>query len=163
MHRVRFWVLIIFFTSFGCAHAQTFEKKEEVYAPVEASLCHINQKVASHFLISGVPDGFNEAQYKGTVKEICNSNPVCLSQAQEIFDSYGVSARKIDDMFSLMLCDKEMKWKVMEDFSCNNRTLTTLNKPVSASKRLAVFSCRCSTRQPVFNALCHSSINHLFS
>jgi hypothetical protein len=24
-------------------------------------------------------------------------------------------------MFTVMLCDKELKWKIMEDFSCNNR------------------------------------------
>lgn len=111
--------LLVAFVGFVYA-TETVEKKEGIYAPVEASLCHINQKVASHFLASGVPDGFNEAQYKAAVKEVCYSNPVCKSQAQTIFDSYGVSARKIDDMFSVMVCDKEMKWKIMEDFSCNN-------------------------------------------
>jgi hypothetical protein len=90
------------------------------FAPVEASLAHINQKVASHYLSSGVPDGFNEAQYKNVVKEVCYSNPSCKSQAEVIFKDYGIRARKIDEMFSVMLCDKDMKWKVMEDFSCNN-------------------------------------------
>jgi hypothetical protein len=42
------------------------------------------------------------------------------SQAEDIFNSYGVDARKIDDMFSVMLCDKGMKQKILEDFSCNN-------------------------------------------
>jgi hypothetical protein len=119
MHKLRFWVFSLLIVFFGCTHAQTIEKKEEIYAPLEASLCNINQKVASHFLVSDIPDGFNAAQYKAAVQEICHANPVCKSQAQEIFDSYGVSARKVDDMFSVMLCDKEMKRKVMEDFSCN--------------------------------------------
>lgn len=120
--RIRRFLLLILLVAFvGCAHApESVEKKEGIYAPVEASLCHMNQKVVSHFLTSGVPDGFNGAQYKAAVEEVCYSNPVCKSQAQAIFDSYGVSARKIDDIFSVMLCDKEMKWKVMEDFSCNN-------------------------------------------
>jgi hypothetical protein len=121
MRTVRFLVIILLVSFAGCVHAtEPVEKKEGTYAPVEASLCHINQKVASHFLISGIPDGFNEAQYKEAVKEICYSNPVCKSQAETIFNSYGISVRKIDDMFSVMLCDKEMNWKIMEDFSCNN-------------------------------------------
>jgi hypothetical protein len=60
----------------NCAYAQSVEKKESIYAPLEASLCHINQKVASHFLIAGIPDGFNETQYKSAVNEVCSSNPV---------------------------------------------------------------------------------------
>lgn len=121
MRTNRFLIVILLLAFVSCVHAtEPIEKKEDIYAPVEASLRNINQKVASHFLISGVPDGFNEAQYKAAVKEVCHSNPVCKSQAETIFDSYGIDARKIDDMFSMMLCDKEMNWKIMEDFSCNN-------------------------------------------
>jgi len=116
-----FLIVILLFGLVSCVHAtESVEKKEAIYAPVEASLCQINQRVASHFLISSIPDGFNEAQYRAAVIEVCHSNPVCKSRAETIFDSYGVDARKIDDMFSVMLCDKEMKWKIMEDFSCNN-------------------------------------------
>jgi hypothetical protein len=105
----------------SCTNAtNSMAKKESLYAPVEASLCNIDQKVANHFLITGVPEGFNRSQYETAVKEVCYSNPSCKSQAQAIFDSYGVDARKIDDMFSVMLCDKEMKYKIMEHFSCNN-------------------------------------------
>ena len=121
MRRGRFLVVILLLAFTSCAHVtEPVEKKEGTYAPVEPSLCHINQKVASHFLINGIPDGFNEAQYEAAVKEVCYSNPVCKSRAETIFDSYEIDARKIDDMFSVMLCDKETKWKIMEDFSCNN-------------------------------------------
>ena len=121
MRTNRFFIVILPLVFVSCVHAtEPIEKKEDIYAPVEVSLFQINQKVTSHFLISGIPDGFNEAQYKAAVKEVCYSNPVCKSRAEAIFDSYGVDARKIDDMFSVMLCDKEMKWKIMEDFSCNN-------------------------------------------
>jgi hypothetical protein len=117
----RFLIVILLFAFVSCIHAtESLEKKEDIYAPVGASLCQINQKVASHFLISGIPDGFNEAQYKTAVREVCYSNPVCKSRAETIFDSYGIDARKIDDVFSVMLCDKGMNWKIMEDFSCNN-------------------------------------------
>lgn len=111
-------ILLVIITN--CAYAGSVEKKEGIYAPVEASLCHLNQKVASHFLTTGIPEGFDEVQYKKAVQEVCYSNPICKSQSQAIFESYGVSARKADDMFSVMLCDKEKKWKIMEDFSCNN-------------------------------------------
>jgi hypothetical protein len=121
MHGNRFLVLILSIFLVGCVYGtESIEKKESAYAPVEMSLCQINQKVASHYLVSGIPDGFNEAQYKAAVNEVCHSNPECLSKAKEIFDSYGVDARKVDDMFTVMLCDKEMKWKIMEDFSCDN-------------------------------------------
>ena len=121
MRTNRFLIVILLLAFISCVHAtESVEKKEDIYAPVEASLTHINQKVTSHFLISGIPDGFNEARFKAAVEEVCHSNPVCKSRAETIFNSYGVDARKIDDMFSVMLCDKEMKWKIMEDFSCNN-------------------------------------------
>lgn len=117
----RILIVLLLLAFVSCVHAtESVEKKEDIYAPVEASLCQINQKVASYFLISGIPAGFNAAQYKAAVEEVCHSNPVCKSRAETIFNSYGVDARKIDDMFSVMICDKEMKWKIMEDFSCNN-------------------------------------------
>jgi hypothetical protein len=120
MNTRHFLGFILLFVIANCAYAQSFEKKEGIYAPIEASLSHVNQKVASHFLITDIPDGFNEDQYKKAVQEVCYSNPICKSQSQAIFDSYGVSARKVGDMFSVMICDKENKWKIMEDFSCNN-------------------------------------------
>jgi hypothetical protein len=113
-------IALFLFVLVNCAYAQSVEKKESMYAPIEVSLCQINQKVASHFLTTGIPDGFNETQFKSAVNEVCSSNPVCMSQSREIFDSYGIRVRKIDDMFSVMLCDKEMKRKILEDFSCNN-------------------------------------------
>ncbi|MBI5634970.1 MAG: hypothetical protein HZA15_15995 [Nitrospirae bacterium] len=110
-------LLIILVAS--CAPAPLI-KKEETYAPIEASLAHINQKVAGHFLDSGVPDGFDAVQYRAAIEQVCFPNPYCKTQAVGIFDSFGIKARKVDDMFSVMLCDKDLKWKIMEDFSCNN-------------------------------------------
>ncbi|NTU41619.1 MAG: hypothetical protein HGA78_00910 [Nitrospirales bacterium] len=104
----------------GCTPAPLVAK-EDAYAPIEASLSHINQKVAGHFLESGVPDGFNSSRYRAAVEEVCFPSPACKAQAEEIFSSFSVSARKVDNMFSVMLCDKEQIRKVMEDFSCNNR------------------------------------------
>lgn len=115
------YLLMCIFTLVCCAPiTQKAEKDDMLYAPMAASLCFINQKVEGHFLVSGIPDNFNEAQYKTAVQDVCYPIPTCKAQAQDIFDNYGIRARKIDDMFSIMLCDKEMKNKIMEDFSCNN-------------------------------------------
>jgi hypothetical protein len=112
-------ILLIILTS--CAHiTEPTERREIDYASVEASLCNIDQKVKSHYLSSDIPDGFNESQYEAVVNEICSSNPVCISQIQEIFASYGVRARKVDSTFTVMLCDKDLSRKVMEDFGCNS-------------------------------------------
>ena len=104
----------------GACAPEPLIKKEETYAPIEASLSHINQKVSGHFVDSGIPDGFDAVQYKAAVEQVCFPNPYCRTQAVGIFDSFGIKARKVDDMFTVMLCDKELQWKVMEDFSCNN-------------------------------------------
>ena len=120
MEARRFFIIGFLIVLVGCIQvARPAAEMASTYAPVESSLTHINQKVASH-LIRGIPDTFDKDKYMMTIDEICRSNPECLSEAKTIFDSYGVKVRKVDDMFSVMLCDKEMKWKVMEDFSCNN-------------------------------------------
>lgn len=113
--------LLFVFALVSCAPiTQKAEKDDLLYAPVAASLCFINQKVEGHLLVSGIPDGFNEAQYRAAVEEVCYPAPACKTQAQDIFSNYSVQARKIDDMFSVMLCDKLINYKIMEDFSCNN-------------------------------------------
>lgn len=126
--QVKNFLLLLFLCALvSCAYTQSTEKKDEIYAPVEASICHLNQKVASYFLTTEIPDDFNETQYKKVVEEVCNRNSSCQVQAQTVFDSYAISVRKISDMFSVMICDKEMKWKIMEDFSCNNMRVEIQN------------------------------------
>ena len=116
-----FYLIAMLFILAGCAHVtQSLKEKEEIYPPVEASLTLLNQKVKSHFLVDGLPDSFDADRYRDALQEICRTNPECLSQANTIFDGYKVSARKVDDMLSVMLCDKEKDWKILEDFSCNN-------------------------------------------
>ena len=120
MNARRLFIIGFLLVLVGCAHtAKLGIEMADTYAPVEASLTHINQKVASH-LIRGIPDKFDKDEYMTAINEVCRTNPVCLSEAKTIFDSYGVKVRKVDDVFSVMLCDKDGHWKVMEDFSCNN-------------------------------------------
>ena len=128
MNAKLFLIIILLVGCTGCVYAeQSIEQKENIYAPVGSSLYNINQKVASYFLKSGIPDGFDKAQYKTAVGNVCYPNPVCKSQAETIFNMYGIDVRKIDGIFSVMLCDREMKWKVMEDLSCNNTRVEILS------------------------------------
>lgn len=119
--RIAFLLTVLLMIYSGCSSIKATTQNKRSYAPVEASLCHINQKVVGHFLVTGIPEAFNEEQYKVAVEDVCFSTPACRIQAEEIFDSFDVKARKVDDMFSVMLCDKDGYWKVMEDFSCNNQ------------------------------------------
>jgi hypothetical protein len=74
---------------------------------------------------------------------VCFPNPSCRQQAQMIFDSFGLQARKVDDMFSVMLCDKALKRKVMEDFSCNN-----VRVEVQSWKEEGEVACKFETNWP---------------
>jgi hypothetical protein len=113
-------VMIAVFLCLAACAPDLAVRKTELYAPIEASLTHIDQKVAGHFVESGVPDGFNGEAYRAAVEAECFPIPACKEQAEAIFNSYEVTARKVDDGFSVMLCDQNHKWKVMEDFSCNS-------------------------------------------
>jgi len=112
-------VILMFVFINGCAYDPML-KKEKMYAPVEASLCNINQKVTGYFLEVGIPDVLDRDKYVNAVEKICFPNPYCKSQAEGILNAFEVIPRQIDGMFAVMLCDKEFNFKVMEDFSCNN-------------------------------------------
>ncbi len=113
-------LLVAGFILVGCAHiTNNIAEMTDTYGPVESSLTNINQKIASHF-VEGIPDGFGRDTYIGVVRTVCRDNPVCLSQANTITEQYRLEARKVDDMFSVMLCDKQTNKKIMEDFSCNS-------------------------------------------
>lgn len=96
-------------------------KKEGInYASTASSLTDIDQRVKSYYLTRDIPDNFNESQYRIVMNELCSSNPVCKSQIEELFDAYNVQVRKIDDTFSVLLCDVDKSKKIMEDFGCNS-------------------------------------------
>lgn len=111
--------IIILITLYSCVPIP-LSIKPEMYPPIEASLAHINQKIAGHFNVIGVPDNFDAVQYRAAVEEVCFPIPSCKSQAEGIFNSFGIKAKKVDGMFTVMLCDKNLRQKAMEDFSCNN-------------------------------------------
>jgi hypothetical protein len=113
-------ILLFVYLIGGCA-SDPILKKEKIYGPIESSLCNLNQKVSGYFLEVGMPDVLGKNEYIRAVDNVCFSNPTCKLQADGIFSAFIFEPRRINDMFSVMLCDKELKFKVMEDFSCNNR------------------------------------------
>jgi hypothetical protein len=116
---VKYFALIMLFVLTSCMPC--IGKKEGINdASVASSLTDINQKVSSHFLTEDIPDNFDALQYKTIADGLCSSNPVCKSQIEELFDTYNVQVRKIDDTFSVLLCDVGQSKKIMEDFGCNN-------------------------------------------
>lgn len=119
MKIIIFIIFLLISSPMGCSSMESMETKEKIYAPIEASLLHINQKVSSHF-IKGIPNNFDKAGYIATVEKVCYTNAICKSQGESIFSSYDTQVRKIGDMFSVMLCEKEGSSKILEDFSCNN-------------------------------------------
>jgi len=83
-------------------------------------LPYLNQKVAGYINIYNVRS-LDADKYKEIVDKVCSPLPSCKETAEGMFNTYSVSVRMIDGMFSVMLCDKENKIKEMEDFSCNEQ------------------------------------------
>ena len=83
-------------------------------------LPYLNQKVAG-YLDANQPIILNTQTYKEIVKKVCDPLPSCSKNAAVMFDTYSVQARTVDDIFSVMLCDKKGSIKIMEDFSCNEQ------------------------------------------
>jgi hypothetical protein len=88
--------------------------------PAAASfLVQLNEKVTGYMYGTDVPDNFDAVQYKEIVAKVCDS-PACQNESGALFHAYDVKVEKIDGFFSVLLCDKDTRNKVMEDYSCNN-------------------------------------------
>ena len=83
-------------------------------------LPYLNQKVAG-YLDANKVDELDRQTYKGIVDKVCGPLPSCGKNATILFDTYSVQSRRLDSMFSVMLCDKKATIKIMEDFSCNEQ------------------------------------------
>jgi len=83
-------------------------------------LPYLNQKVAG-YLDANQVDALDGETYKGIVDKVCSPLPSCGKNAVIMFDTYSVHPRRLEGMFSVMLCDKTDKVKIMEDFSCNEQ------------------------------------------
>lgn len=81
-------------------------------------LPYLNQKVAGYLDLN--PAAVLDAKtYKKIVDEECGPLPSCRKNAVIMFSNYSVQSRKLNGIFSVMLCDKNGTIKIMEDFSCN--------------------------------------------
>jgi hypothetical protein len=83
-------------------------------------LPYLNQKIAGHIEENEI-NNLNYEIYKEIVYKECSPLPSCGKNASMMFDSYNVQPRFLGGMFSVMLCDKGAKKKILEDFSCNEQ------------------------------------------
>jgi hypothetical protein len=83
-------------------------------------LPYLNQKVAGYIDANKVL-ALDAAIYKQIVDNVCSPLPSCGKNAANMFETYSVQPRMLNDMFSVMLCDKGSTIKIMEDFSCNEQ------------------------------------------
>ena len=83
-------------------------------------LPYLNQKVAGYLDMNNVV-ALDAQTYKKIVDEECGPLPACGKNAAIMFDTYKVHPRRLDGIFSVMLCDKDGTIKIMEDFSCNEQ------------------------------------------
>ena len=83
-------------------------------------LPYLNQKVAGYISAYNV-NSLDADTYKVIVTKVCSPLPSCAQNAGTLFNTYTISVRMMDGMFSVMLCDKDGRIKEMEDFSCNEQ------------------------------------------
>lgn len=117
MKRICVTCLLSFILLSGCATTSSRTTNESMLN----FLPYLNQKVAGYLIMNNVKS-LDANSYKETVSSVCSSLPSCQKNSESMFNAYAVHARMVaDGMFSVMLCDKEDKFKEMEDFSCNEQ------------------------------------------
>ncbi len=89
-------------------------------------LPYLNQKVAGYLSLNNVTT-LDASNYEEIVKAVCFPLPSCKKNGEMMLNAYSVYPRMLDGMFSVMLCDRERKFKVMEDFSCNEQIVEIRN------------------------------------
>jgi hypothetical protein len=91
-------------------------------ATMATFLPELNKKVAG-YLEKNPTAALDRQTYKEIVDKVCSPLPECGEKAALMYATYSVQARKLNTMFSVMLCDKYEALKIMEDFSCNESTV----------------------------------------
>ena len=100
-------------------------------------LPYLNQKVAG-YLDANQVSTLDRQTYKEIVDKVCGPLPSCGKNAAIMFVTYSVQPRRMDSMFSVMLCDKEATIKIMEDFSCNEQRVEIPSFQTEPKGRCAV-------------------------
>jgi len=97
----------------------SLEVRKAKYDSMANFLPYINQKVRGYIQAYSIVDYLNGSQYREILERVCYPLPSCRKDAEKMFNTYHVKVRRVNDMFTVMLCDIDEKEKVMEDFSCN--------------------------------------------
>lgn len=118
MKRLYIVGILVIFLSSGCATTPNRTTNDSMLN----FLPYLNQKVAGYINTYDVKS-LDEDTYKKIVDKVCSPLPSCRKMSETMFNTYSVSVRMINGMFSVMLCDNENKIKAMEDFSCNEQAV----------------------------------------
>lgn len=107
-------VIVINFATISFASERTHDESMLSFLP------YLNQKVVGYMEKTGM-NQLDDDAYRDIVDKVCANLPLCRQRAETMFNTYDIKVRTIDDMFSVMLCDKDGKTKKMEDLSCNEQ------------------------------------------
>lgn len=113
-----FIILLLGFLITSCGPA-SLEVRKAKYDSMANFLPYVNQKVRGYIQAYDVADYLNEGQYREILEIVCYRLPSCRKEAEKMFNIYHVKVRRVNDMFTVMLCDIGEKEKIMEDLSCN--------------------------------------------
>jgi hypothetical protein len=95
-------------------------------------LPYLNQKVTGYLDVNPAV-ALDEQTYKEIVDKECGPLPSCGKNAAIMFSAYSVQPRRLEGIFSVMLCDKNGAIKIMEDFSCNEQRVEIANFLIDAN------------------------------
>ena len=119
MRRLALVILVV--TLFGCAHNSVIsvpgEERVKEYSATAVSLSDFSMKIVAHYQSQNlpIPNNFDARQFFALLEKIYPDQ----SRVQSVQNSYRVSVRRIDEGYSVMLCDPQANRKIMEDLSCH--------------------------------------------
>jgi hypothetical protein len=122
MKKISLFIIVVLLLCSACASmpARTTDESMSNFLP------YLNEKVAGYLEINQVTN-LDAPTYRNIVDKVCGPLPSCGKNAAVMFNTYNVQPRKLDGMFSVMLCDKNKAVKIMEDFSCNEQKVEILS------------------------------------
>ena len=120
-----FLLVFVFYLISACATTPAIPERTTDEAMLNF-LPYLNQKVAG-YLEENQLKTLDSQTYRQIVEKGCIPLPSCGKNAAVMFNTYTVQPRMLGGMFSVMLCNKEMTVKIMEDFSCNESKVEIAN------------------------------------
>ena len=114
-------LLIAFLFFFGCSYSNIYAKDDEdkarEYSKVEIILSDFSKKIAAYYEKQNVPipKNFDERQFFEVLEKVYPDQ----TKVELIKKDFRITARPIDNNYSVVLCDPDTGNKLMEDLSCH--------------------------------------------